>query len=170
MNVFKHHTEFIRTWIVCWLLIFSVWHSSSMSTGPAASVTLSIRSCWTPNFPPYPWEALGMFSNSFCFSLVCSVETVSRRWCMLHQRATRWGGDTFCRFSSVFKTKRRTNFLLYVLLVARACHRLGSPALLLLRHIILVFIKYSLMPKLSDSNEKHWRTEHQFLFNWSVKN
>lgn len=37
-------------------------------------LTLSIRSVSTPNFPPYPYDALGMFS--FCFTFSCSSVTL----------------------------------------------------------------------------------------------
>lgn len=64
------------------------------STCLVVLLTLSMRSCWTPNFPPYPCEALGMVSNSFCFRLVCSVDTVSRsRWMLCRGRTE--SGHTF---------------------------------------------------------------------------
>lgn len=36
--------------------------------------TLSIRSFSTPNFPPYPYDALGV--SSFCFTCSCSTATL----------------------------------------------------------------------------------------------
>lgn len=74
--------------------IISLWgpfRGRYRSTCLVVLLTLSMRSCWTPNFPPYPCEALGMVSNSFCFRLVCSVDTVSRSRWMLCRGRTEWG-------------------------------------------------------------------------------
>lgn len=77
--------------------IISLWgpfRGRYRSTCLVVLLTLSMRSCWTPNFPPYPCEALGMVSNSFCFRLVCSVDTVSRsRWMLCRGRTE--SGHTF---------------------------------------------------------------------------
>lgn len=80
--------------------IISLWgpfRGRYRSTCLVVLLTLSMRSCWTPNFPPYPCEALGMVSNSFCFRLVCSVDTVSRSRWMLCRGRTEWS-HTFKSF------------------------------------------------------------------------
>lgn len=58
---------------------FSLQHTVYMSSEYRVahcsySSTLSIRSFSTPNFPPYPYDALG--TCSFCFTCSCSEATL----------------------------------------------------------------------------------------------
>lgn len=99
--VLSHDTQrHILKFILDIFRIISLWgpfRGRYRSTCVVVSLTLSMRSCWTPNFPPYPCEALGMVSNSFCFRLVCSVDTVSRsRWMLCRGRTE--SGHTFKSF------------------------------------------------------------------------
>lgn len=96
-SVMMHKNTFESLFWTCEISFFriiSLWgpfRGRYRSTCVVVSLTLSMRSCWTPNFPPYPCEALGMVSNSFCFRLVCSVDTVSRSRWMLCRGRTEWG-------------------------------------------------------------------------------
>lgn len=99
-SVMMHKNTFESLFWTCEISFFriiSLWgpfRGRYRSTCVVVSLTLSMRSCWTPNFPPYPCEALGMVSNSFCFRLVCSVDTVSRsRWMLCRGRTE--SGHTF---------------------------------------------------------------------------
>lgn len=96
-SVMMHKNTFESLFWTCEISFFriiSLWgpfRGRYRSTCLVVLLTLSMRSCWTPNFPPYPCEALGMVSNSFCFRLVCSVDTVSRSRWMLCRGRTEWG-------------------------------------------------------------------------------
>lgn len=99
-SVMMHKNTFESLFWTCEISFFriiSLWgpfRGRYRSTCLVVLLTLSMRSCWTPNFPPYPCEALGMVSNSFCFRLVCSVDTVSRsRWMLCRGRTE--SGHTF---------------------------------------------------------------------------
>lgn len=99
-SVMIHKDTFESLFWTCEISFFrinSLWgpfRGRYRSTCLVVLLTLSMRSCWTPNFPPYPCEALGMVSNSFCFRLVCSVDTVSRsRWMLCRGRTE--SGHTF---------------------------------------------------------------------------
>ena len=76
-----------------------------------------------------------MSSCSFCFMDVCSVDTLARSWWMLQGEEQLKTLET----QEVQRYSRRLSFSssLDVLLVSRALHRLRSPSLLLLRHVVL---------------------------------